>query len=90
MTSLFTQHIGRALALAMLSITALLLGACGSNLNEVATLPGGSGTLTAVVSPSRVVAGQIYSYRADAPSGITVTWRWGDGSPETVGNTVLL
>jgi alpha-tubulin suppressor-like RCC1 family protein len=87
MTSLFTQYIRRALAPVVLTMGAVLVSACGSNINEVANLPSG-GTLTAVVSPARVVAGQIYTYQAAAPSGTTVTWRWGDGSPDTVGNTV--
>jgi alpha-tubulin suppressor-like RCC1 family protein len=85
----YTLYIRRALAPAVLTLGALLLSACGANINEVANLPGGgNGTLTAVISPPRVVAGQIYTYQAAAPSGTTVTWSWGDGSPDTVGSTV--
>jgi alpha-tubulin suppressor-like RCC1 family protein len=66
---------------------ALLLSACGASVTEVANLPNG-GRVTAVVSPSRVVAGQIYTYEAKSSSGTTITWSWGDGSPDTVGSTV--
>jgi alpha-tubulin suppressor-like RCC1 family protein len=85
--SLFTQYIRPVLALATLTMGALLLSACGASVTEVAALPNG-GTVTAVVSPARVVAGQIYTYEATSSSGTTVTWSWGDGSPDTVGNTV--
>jgi alpha-tubulin suppressor-like RCC1 family protein len=85
--SLFTQYIRPVLALATLTMGALLLSACGASVTEVANLPNG-GTVTAVVSPSRVVAGQIYTYEATSSSGTTVTWSWGDGSPDTVGSTV--
>ncbi len=30
----------------------------------------------------------IYTYKATATSDASVTWSWGDGSPDTVGNTV--
>jgi alpha-tubulin suppressor-like RCC1 family protein len=83
--SLFTKYIRPVLALATLTMGAMLLSACGASVTEQASLPG---TVTAVVSPSRVVAGQIYTYKADSASGSTVTWSWGDGSPDTVGNTV--
>jgi alpha-tubulin suppressor-like RCC1 family protein len=82
---LFTKYIRLALALVMLATGTLLLSACGASVTEQASLPG---TVTAVVSPSRVVAGQIYTYKADSASGSTVTWSWGDGSPDTVGSTV--
>jgi alpha-tubulin suppressor-like RCC1 family protein len=85
--SLFTQYISPVLAQATLTMGALLLSACGASVTEQANLPNG-GTVTAVVSPSRVVAGQIYTYEATSTSGTTVTWSWGDGSPDTVGNTV--
>jgi alpha-tubulin suppressor-like RCC1 family protein len=96
--SLFTKFAGLALAL---TATGLLLTACGAGPEETANLPvrgtsvaTGSPTatitptVTAVVSPPRVVAGQIYTYQAAAPSGATVTWSWGDGSPDSVGTTV--
>jgi alpha-tubulin suppressor-like RCC1 family protein len=85
--SLFTKYISPVLAQATLTMGALLLSACGASVTEVANLPNG-GTVTAVVSPSRVVAGQIYTYEAKSSSGSTVTWSWGDGSPDTVGSTV--
>jgi alpha-tubulin suppressor-like RCC1 family protein len=85
--SLFTKYISPVLAPVMLTMGALLLSACGASVTEVANLPNG-GTVTAVVSPSRVVAGQIYTYEAKSSSGTTVTWSWGDGSPDTVGSTV--
>jgi alpha-tubulin suppressor-like RCC1 family protein len=87
--SLFTKYISPVLALAMLTVGALLLSACGASVTEVANpAVSGNGTVTAVVSPSRVVAGQIYTYEAKSSSGTTVTWSWGDGSPDTVGSTV--
>jgi alpha-tubulin suppressor-like RCC1 family protein len=85
--SLFTKYIRPVLAQATLTMGALLLSACGASVTEVANLPNG-GTVTAVVSPARVVAGQIYIYEAKSSSGTTVTWSWGDGSPDTVGSTV--
>jgi alpha-tubulin suppressor-like RCC1 family protein len=85
--SLFTKFARLALAL---TVGGLLLTACGAGPNEVANppRPAGAATVTAVVSPPRVVAGQIYTYQAAAPSGATVTWSWGDGSPDSVGTTV--
>jgi alpha-tubulin suppressor-like RCC1 family protein len=83
--SLFTKYLSPVIALATLTMGAMLLSACGASVTEQAALPG---TVTAVVSPSRVVAGQIYTYKADSASGSTITWSWGDGSPDTVGNTV--
>jgi alpha-tubulin suppressor-like RCC1 family protein len=82
--SLFTKFINLALTL---TIGALLLSACGASVTEQAVLPSG-GTVTVVVSPARVVAGQIYTYQATSTSGTTVTWSWGDGSPDSVGSTV--
>jgi alpha-tubulin suppressor-like RCC1 family protein len=82
--SLFIKFARLALALA---VGSLLLTACGAGVSEVANLPV-NGTVTAVVSPSRVVAGQIYTYKAEATNGSTVTWSWGDGSPDSVGTTV--
>jgi alpha-tubulin suppressor-like RCC1 family protein len=73
------------LALA-LTVGSLLLTACGAGVSEVANPPS-NGTVTAVVSPPRVVAGKIYTYQATATSGSTVTWSWGDGTPDTVGTT---
>jgi alpha-tubulin suppressor-like RCC1 family protein len=77
----------------VLTVGALLLTACGAGVSEVANPPvrGNvtvTGTVTAVVSPSRVVTGQIYTYQATAPNGTTVTWNWGDGTPVSLGNTV--
>jgi alpha-tubulin suppressor-like RCC1 family protein len=79
--SLFIQCARLALALV---VGGLLFTACGGGDSEVAN----NGAVTAVVSPARVVAGQIYAYKADAPGNASVTWSWGDGSPDTVGNTV--
>jgi alpha-tubulin suppressor-like RCC1 family protein len=78
--SLFTKYIRLALALVMLATGTLLLSACGASVTEQATLP-------SAVTVTHVVAGQIYTYKADSSSG-TVTWSWGDGSPDTVGNAV--
>jgi alpha-tubulin suppressor-like RCC1 family protein len=75
--SLFIQHLNLALALV---VSSLLLTACGSGVSEVANLPG-------TVTATHVVAGQSYTYKADSTNG-TVTWVWGDGSPDTVGNAV--
>jgi alpha-tubulin suppressor-like RCC1 family protein len=74
-------------AVLTLSAASLLLGGCGAGVSEVANLATNT-TVTAVVSPARVVAGQIYTYQATAPNGVSVTWNWGDGSPDSVGTTV--
>jgi alpha-tubulin suppressor-like RCC1 family protein len=74
-------------AVLTLSAASLLLSGCGAGVSEVANLATNT-TVTAVVSPTRVVAGQIYTYQAAAPSGASVTWNWGDGSPDSVGTTV--
>jgi alpha-tubulin suppressor-like RCC1 family protein len=85
--SLFTQYIRPVLALATLTMGTLLLSACGASVTEVANLPGPS-TVTAVVNPARAVAGRIYTYQDSTASATSVTWSWGDGTPDTVGSTV--
>jgi alpha-tubulin suppressor-like RCC1 family protein len=82
--SLFIKFARLAL---VLTVGALLLTACGAGVSEVANPPS-NGTVTAVVSPARVLAGKIYTYQATATSGSAVTWNWGDGSPDSVGTTV--
>jgi alpha-tubulin suppressor-like RCC1 family protein len=85
--SLFIKFARLVLAL---TASSLLLAACGGGgSGDTASSPeNGTATVTAVVSPSHVVAGRIYTYQATASSGSTVTWSWGDGTPDAVGSTV--
>ncbi len=93
MKSLFSKIARPVVALSAvltLSAASLFLSGCGTGVSEVANLPNGttSATVTAVVSPARVVAGQMYTYKATSTNGSSVTWSWGDGSPDSLGNTV--
>ncbi len=52
----------------------------------------GSGSPTAVTitatGPARAIAGVVYTYSASASNGASITWAWGDGSANSVGNSV--
>ncbi len=86
--NLFLMNFLRPALALTLSLVSLLLAACGASSEEAKLADFSPATVTSVVSPARVVAGQIYTYKADASSGSTITWSWGDGSPSSVGSTV--
>jgi hypothetical protein len=63
-----------------------VLAACGASTSEVAKLPDSNATVP-VTGPQRVVSAKIYTYQTD-PAASRVTWSWGDGTPDSVGNSV--
>jgi hypothetical protein len=66
--SLFTQYISLALTLATLTMGALLLSACGSNINEVANLPS-----TIIDTSKFTVVPSLYNYSGLSRSCTTST-----------------
>lgn len=83
MTSLFISWVQRFIwALA----AAALLSACGASTSEVAKLPDPNASVP-ITGPQRVISAKVYTYQAD-PAATSVTWTWGDGTPDSVGNSV--
>jgi alpha-tubulin suppressor-like RCC1 family protein len=65
---------------------AALLAACGASTGEVAKLPDPNATVP-ITGAQRVVSAKVYTYQAD-PAAVSVTWSWGDGTPDSLGNSV--